>query len=413
MQTSCDNHSHTLSVAQALQYLYSELQPINGVEQLPIRNALGRILAKDVYSPNNVPPHDHSAMDGYAVRSADLPNSGKVQLQIVGTSWAGKPYTQMVEAQQCVRIFTGGVIPLGSDTVIMQEDVEIKDNIMILATGHEPGQHVGKMGEDLTIGQKVLVAGKRLTPADIGLLASLGIPEVQVKRRLRIAFFSTGDELCPLGKQPQLGQIYDSNRYTLHSLLSYLGVEPIDMGIVPDNRQDIENAFLLATKQADVLITSGGVSVGDADYVIETLQRIGKVNFWKIAMKPGRPLTFGKIEQTTFFGLPGNPVSAMATFYQIVQPALRQLMGQIPTTPLRFQVKCLSSLKKRPGRMEFQRGILTYDESGQLVVRSTGKQGSAMLSSMSQANCFIILPEESGNVMTGSTVLVEPFEEWI
>jgi len=406
---SCDDYDpNSLSVEQALQRIEQGLQSIRAKEQVTIRSALGRILAEDVLSKINVPPHENSAMDGYAVRGADL--EGKVQLSIVGTSFAGQPYMETVEAGQCARIFTGAVIPNGTDTVIMQEHVERDGDIITIGTGHKTGQNVRPVGEDMSIGEAVLKAGKRLSPADIGLLASLGIPEVKIFRRLRVAFFSTGDELCAVGEVPQPGQIYDSNRYTLYGMLTRLGVEIIDMGVVHDKPEDVENAFLSAAKGNDAIITSGGVSVGDADYVTDTLRRLGEVNFWKVAMKPGKPLTFGKIQEAVFFGLPGNPVSAMVTFYQFVQPALQRMMGQKQGVRTRVTVPCVSSLKKRAGRMEFQRGILETDEQGRLVVRSTGKQGSGILSSMSQANCFIILPVECGKVAAGSEVLVEPFE---
>jgi molybdopterin molybdotransferase len=414
---SCDDYDpNSLTVEQALQRIEQDLQAIRGEEQLAIRSALGRILAKDVLSQINVPPHENSAMDGYAVRGADLPTVGKAQLTVIGTSLAGQPYTETIQAGQCARIFTGAVIPKGTDTVIMQEHVQRSGDVIIIGAEHKTGQNVRPVGEDITIGQAVLKAGKLLSPADIGLLASLGIPEVKVFRRLRVAFFSTGDELCAVGEVPQPGQIYDSNRYTLYGMLTRLGVEIIDMGVVRDKPDEIENAFLSAANRNDAIITSGGVSVGDADYVTDTLRRLGEVNFWKVAMKPGKPLTFGKIQDlnslnsAVFFGLPGNPVSAMVTFYQFVQPALRRMMGQKQVTPTRVTVPCISPLKKRPGRMEFQRGILETDEQGRLVVRSTGKQGSGILSSMSQANCFIILPVECGNVAAGSEVLVEPFE---
>ncbi|MEN8214856.1 MAG: gephyrin-like molybdotransferase Glp [Pseudomonadota bacterium] len=407
---SCDDYDpNSLTVEQALQRIEQDLQAIGGEEQLAIRGALGRILAKDVLSQINVPPHENSAMDGYAVRGA----VGKAQLTVIGTSLAGQPYTETIQAGQCARIFTGAVIPKGTDTVIMQEHVQRSGDVITIGAEHKTGQNVRPVGEDITIGQAVLKAGKLLSPADIGLLASLGIPEVKVFRRLRVAFFSTGDELCAVGEVPQPGQIYDSNRYTLYGMLTRLGVEIIDMGVVRDKPDEIEKAFLSAANRNDAIITSGGVSVGDADYVTDTLRRLGEVNFWKVAMKPGKPLTFGKIQDlnsAVFFGLPGNPVSAMVTFYQFVQPALRRMMGQKQVTQTRVTVPCISSLKKRPGRMEFQRGILETDEQGRLVVRSTGKQGSGILSSMSQANCFIILPVECGNVAAGCEVLVEPFD---
>ena len=407
---TCDDYdSNLLTVEAALQRIDRDLQPIIGEEQVAIRSALNRILAENILSPVNVPPHNKSAMDGYAVLGTDLPTEGKVQLTIVGTSWAGKPYPDTITTGQCARILTGAVMPTGTDTVIMQEYVEKQGDVITFSPGHRVGQHVCMTGEDLSVGQPVLTTGKKLLPADMGLLASLGIPEIKVKRRLRVAFFSTGDELCSLGEILQWGQIYDSNRYILYGMLTRLGVEIMDMGVVRDNPSAVETALLSAALNSDAIITSGGVSVGYADYVTDTLRRVGEINFWKIAMKPGKPLTFGKIKTATFFGLPGNPVSAMVTFYQFVQPALQRMMGQHQTTPLRIKVPCVAPLKKRPGRIEFQRGILEPNEQGRLVVRSTGNQGSALLSSMSQANCFIILPIDCGEVAAGTEVLVEPF----
>ncbi|WP_127477571.1 molybdopterin molybdotransferase MoeA [Sulfurivermis fontis] len=398
-----------LSVAQALEYIRAGLKPITGFEQRALRDALGRVLASDVSSPIDVPPHANSAMDGYALRAADLPPDGETALQLIGTALAGHPYSGTVASGQCVRIMTGAKLPTGADTVVMQENARREGDTVYIGNGPRQGDHVRLPGEDIANGQIVLQQGRQLTPADLGLLASLGIAEVKVARRLRVAFFSTGDELRSLGETLQEGQIYDSNRYTLYGMLSRLGVEIIDMGVVRDRREDIVTAFRQGAAVADVLITSGGVSVGDADYVKETLESLGKVNFWKIAMKPGKPLAFGLLGETAFFGLPGNPVSSMATFYQLVQPALQQLMGQTVQQPLRLRVPCMTRLKKTPGRADYQRGILEYDAAGQLTVRSTGAQGSHVLSSMSRANCFIILPAECGNVEAGTLVEVQPF----
>jgi molybdopterin molybdotransferase len=402
-----DYNSTAISVETALQRIEQQIQPIQNHEQVSLHEALNRVLAQNVYSSVNVPPHANSAMDGYAVRSADLISQTETCLIVVGTSFAGKPYTQSVPTGHCVRIFTGAFLPPDTDTVIMQEHVTVQNDTIVFKSDQKAGQHVRTVGEDVKIGQQVLSVGKQLRPADLGLLASLGIAKVMVIRLLQVAILSTGDELCTLEKTPQFGQIYDSNRYTLHGMLTRLGVKVIDMGIIPDQPQMIENAFLAAT-QYDAIITSGGVSVGEADYVTDVLRKIGAVNFWKIAMKPGHPLTFGKIQAVPFFGLPGNPVSVMATFYQFVQPALQRLMGQNKTPPLRLKVRCISPLKKSPGRLEFQRGILETDEQGQLVVSSTGQQGSGILSSMSRANCFIVLPVTCGNVPAGSEVIVEP-----
>jgi molybdopterin molybdotransferase len=398
-----------LSVAQALDYIRDSLKPVAGFEQRALRDGLGRVLAADICSPIDVPPHANSAMDGYALRAADLPRDGEASLQLIGTALAGHPFSGNVSNGQCVRIMTGAKLPAGADTVVMQEDVRRAGETIYVGGTHHPGEHVRQPGEDIATGQMVLQAGRQLTPADLGLLASLGIAEVKVMRRLRVAFFSTGDELRSLGETLEEGQIYDSNRYTLYGMLQRLGVEIIDMGVIRDRREDIAAAFRQGAAVADVLLTSGGVSVGDADYVKETLETLGKVNFWKIAMKPGKPLAFGLLSDTVFFGLPGNPVSSMATFYQIVQPALYRLMGQAEQQPLRLRVPCVTQLKKSAGRADYQRGILQYDAAGQLTVRSSGPQGSHVLSSMSRANCFIILPSESGDVEAGNLVEVQPF----
>lgn len=404
-----DYDPNSLTVEQALARIDAALAPITGSEQLALRSALDRVLDQDILSPMSVPPYTNSAMDGYAVRSADLPREAEHVFRVIGTAFAGQPYGGTVGQGECVRIMTGAVIPAGADTVIMQEHVERSGESVRVGQGHQPRQNVRAAGEDVAVGQVVLRQGRQLTPSDLGMLASLGIGEVRVRRRLRVAFFSTGDELRAVGQPLEDGQIYDSNRYTLYGMLTRLGVEVLDLGVVRDQRADISKAFGDAAAIADVVITSGGVSVGDADYVKETLERLGRVGFWKIAMKPGRPLAFGHLGAAVFFGLPGNPVSVMATFYEFVLPALRRLMGQTDTRPFSLQVPCATGLKKRPGRAEFQRGILERDANGRLVVRSTGAQGSHILSSMSQANCFIVLDSACGDVAPGTLVEVQPF----
>jgi molybdopterin molybdotransferase len=393
----------------ALEKIITAIAPVSVTETVAVRDSLGRILAEDITSPINVPSGTNSAMDGYAVRGADLPQSGIKALTLIGTSFAGRLFTGRVNPGECVRIMTGAVMPEGTDTVVMQEHVQRKDGTVLIDNSTRPGANVRQAGEDMAKGETVLRKGTMMTPADIGLVASLGFAEISVSRRPRVAFFSTGDELRSLGEQLEDGQIYDSNRYTLHGMLSRLGAEIIDMGVIRDDRTALENAFEEAAAKADVLITSGGVSVGEADYVKEILQKTGSVNFWKVAMKPGRPLAFGKIKNTWFFGLPGNPVSVMVTFYQFVQPALRHFMGANEIETFTFKVLCKSRLKKRPGRIEYQRGILSRDETGGLVVHKTGAQGSGILSSMAQANCFIILPMESGLVEPDTLVEVQPF----
>lgn len=411
-QPSCQHpgEASELSVSDARDYILQTISPVACHERLALRSALNHVLATDIISPIDVPAQASSAMDGYALSSADLPTDGIVMLRVTGTAWAGRSFTETVNRGEAVRIMTGGVMPTGTDTVIMQEHVETVHEQIRIGSGHRPGQNVRLAGEDIGQGKPVLHKGKYMLPPDLGLLASLGIGDVHVVRPLRVAFFSSGDELRAIGDALEEGQIYDSNRYTLYGMLKRLGVHIIDMGVVADDRSAIRHALQSAATHADAVITSGGVSVGEADYIREILQELGEVKFWKIAMKPGRPLAYGKIRQTPFFGLPGNPVSVMVTFYQFVQPALKRMMGQTDNRPLRLQACCESAIKKRPGRTEFQRGILSADAEGKLQVHSTGQQGSGMLSSMSAANCFIILPEDSDAVGPGSMVEVEPFE---
>jgi molybdopterin molybdotransferase len=412
-ELSCadDYDPNSMPVPKAREVIAKFLSPISTVERVAVRAALGRVLAADVISPVDVPSHDNSAMDGYALRFADLKADGKVTLKVAGSSFAGVPYQGAVKAGEAVRIMTGGVVPAGADTIVMQEHVEAKDRQVTIGSGHKQGQNLRKAGEDLQRGQPALRRGQPVRPAETGLIASLGIAEVSVYRRLRVAFFSTGDELVSIGSPLGEGQIYDSNRYTIHGMLTRLGCEVIDMGVVRDDPQLLESAFREAAAVADVVITSGGVSVGEADFVKDLLNKLGEVVFWKIAMKPGRPLAYGKIGNAHFFGLPGNPVSVMVTFYQFVRDALLKLAGRDPIDPLpTFSVPCTSTLKKAPGRTEFQRGILSRDAAGALSVRVTGEQGSGILRSMSEANCFIILPTEQGNVTPGTMVEVQVME---
>jgi len=408
VQPSCEDEYDPalLPVDVALARIAEAITPISDIEWVPVRGALSRILAEDVISPVDVPNHTNSAMDGYALAASDLLAA---DLKVIGTAWAGSAYAGPVGSGECVRIMTGAVIPDRCDTVVMQEQAERIDDRIRLAAGQKPGQHVRRAGEDLAAGEIALVRGRCLLPSDLGMVASLGIGELAVLRKPRIAFFSNGDELRSIGETLALGDVYDSNRYTLHGMLTRLGVEFIDLGVIPDDRDRIRETFLRAAAIADVVITSAGASVGDADYVKEVLDEIGEVNFWKLAMKPGRPLSFGKIDHAHFFGLPGNPVSVMVTFYQFVLPALRQLMGEENWIPLRFPARTLNRLKKRPGRTEFQRGYLVQDDSGDLTVHSTGDQGSGILSSMSQANCFIVLDIDSDGAQVGEMVTVEPF----
>ena len=409
----CDvpQHGHkVLRLEEARERMISAITPVAGEERLGLGVALGRVLARDVHSTVDVPSHRNSAMDGYALAGRELPASGIASFEVVGTSWAGRPFTGEVGRGQCVRIMTGATVPEATDTVVMQEHVRLENGRAVIEAGHRTGQNVRPVGEDIRHGELALAAGCVLTPARLGVLASVGVGEVNVRRRPRVAIFSTGDELRPIGTELAPGQIYDSNRYSLAGMLARLGVELIDLGVVPDTREDTLRAFEAAAAQADAIITSGGVSVGEADYVTETLERHGEFGFWKVAMKPGKPIAFGRFGQAHFFGLPGNPVSAMVTFYQLVQPALRALAGVTDAEPpILVRATCETRLRKAPGRLEFQRGVLARRPEGGYTVRSTGHQGSGVLRSMSEANCFIVLPLEQGDVQPGTEVEVQPF----
>ena len=406
-----DYDPNSMPVAKAREYIRAFLTPVTTVERLHLRAALGRVLAQQIRSGINVPSHDNSAMDGYAVRSADLEPSAESSLKVVGASFAGKPFQGSVGRREAVRIMTGGVMPSGCDTVIMQEHVRVVDGRLQVPPGQQQGANVRYAGADIKAHQVVFEPGRIVRPAELGMIASLGIGEVSVYRRLRVAFFSTGDELVPVGGSLAAGQIYDSNRYTIYGMLMRLGVDAIDMGVIRDDPAAIETAFAQAAQAADVVITSGGVSVGDADFVKQLRAKLGDVLFWKIAMKPGRPLAYGKVGRAHFFGLPGNPVSAMVTFYEFVREALLVLMGVPHPRPLpTLKAICTSAIKKAPGRTEFQRGILEQGDDGHWTVRVTGDQSSGILSSMSQANCFIVLPDAQGNTPAGASVDVQLLE---
>jgi molybdopterin molybdotransferase len=384
------------------------LAPVSGVERVATRAALGRVLAQDIVPSINVPAHDNSAMDGYAVRAADLKPGGECALREIGTALAGRAFHGALGAGECVRIMTGAVMPAGADTVVIQELVRSENGRIVVPAGQKAGQHVRHAGEDLRAGAPVLRAGHPVRPAELGLMASLGMAEVSVRRRLRVAFFSTGDELASIGAPLGEGQVYDSNRYTLYGMLARLGVEILDMGVVRDDPAALEAAFSSAAANADVVITSGGVSVGEADFVRQLMGRLGEVLFWKIAMRPGRPMAFGRIGSAVLFGLPGNPVAVMVTFYAFVRNALLHMSGRSDDCSLpMLRVAAGEPLRKVPGRTEYQRALLSRGANGEYSVRVTGGQGSGVLRSMSEANCLIVLEHERGKVAAGEMVSVQ------
>ncbi len=402
-----------LSLKEALERIKAAIHPVGGTEKVMLKNALGRVLAEPVYSPISIPHDRNAAMDGYAFASSDMTQKQAFTLSLVGTSWAGRPFQGQLKPGQCVRIFTGAVVPEGADSVIMQEHVQVQEQNIHFPEDTKAHQNIREVGEDIKQGGLLCAHPKLLTAVDLGLLASAGIGNVTVRRLIKIAFFSTGDELTSLGQPLESGKIYDSNRYTLNGLLADACCSVVDLGVIPDDKQKLEDSLIEASKNYDVIITTGGASVGEADYVKEILESCGEVNFWKIAIKPGKPLAFGKIGQCYFFGLPGNPVAVIATFQQIVTPALKQLSGAPYSKPLQLTATCTSAIKKAPGRQEFQRGILTQDDNGEFFVASSGKQGSHILSSMSQANCYIVLPSECKGMQVGEKVTVEPFSLFI
>ena len=394
-----------LHVDKARAAMRACIAPIADTELVAVRNSLGRVLAQEIVPTINVPAHDNSAMDGYAVRYADI----EKPLTEIGTALAGKPFGGSVGPGQCVRIMTGGVMPAGTDTVVIQEVVKRDGNRIVVPPGQKHAQNVRYAGEDLKIGVPVLQPGKLVRPAELGLIASVGIAEVRVMRKLRVAFFSTGDELASIGTALKAGEVYDSNRYTLHGMLARLGVEITDLGVVRDDPAALEAALTKAAR-ADAIVTTGGVSVGEADFIRQLMAKLGEVLFWKIAMRPGRPMAFGRIGSAWLFGLPGNPVAVMVTFYQFVREALLHLSGRTDdyAIPL-LRATAADNIRKVPGRTEYQRGVL-YRDGGDWKARTTGQQGSGVLRSMAEANCFIVLEHARGPVKAGEHVQVQLME---
>lgn len=398
--------SGLLPLSDALQGMLEQLACCCDSQQQLLPEALGRVLASDIFSPLAVPPFDNSAMDGYAVRLVDLASG--TPLIMAGKAFAGQPYQGEWPAGHCVRIMTGAPVPAGTDAVVMQEETQADGDRITFLCEPTAGQNIRLAGSDIGKGACVLPAGTRLTPREMPLLASLGVATVAVHRPLKVAIFSTGDELKPVGTPLAHGDIYDSNRYGVRAMLARMGCDCLDLGIIPDDPAQLRAAFIRADEEADVLITTGGVSVGEADFTKQLLDELGEIGFWKLAIKPGKPFAFGRLPRAWFFGLPGNPVSAMVTFDQLVQPALAKLAGQQFVRPLQLQAIAAEPLKKSPGRLDFQRGILSQGPNG-LEVRSTGSQDSAVFSSLSRANCYIVLERERGRVAAGETVTLEPF----
>lgn len=415
----CCSQPGLLPVNEALLRMRQQLIPLRESEWVELAQALDRVLAETVLASINVPASDNSAMDGYALRSVDAQSTGAV-LQVIGQSLAGHPFyfADLNSAQtelgpmQAVRIMTGAMIPAGADAVVMQENVTRTAQTLQLNKPVVQGENIRRAGEDIPQGSQVLAAGHRINALDIGLLASLGFVQVKVLRKLRIAVLSTGDELLPLGAPPQAGKIYDSNRPLLCALLQRLAVEVKDLGIIADDLPALRAAFSQAAQWADLVISTGGVSVGDADYTKTVLEELGQIDFWKIAMKPGKPFAFGRLGTGWFFGLPGNPVSTAVTYHQLVVPALSYLAGEKPRAVLPLSAVATQVLKKQPGRMDFQRGILSSEQGINQVV-SAGSQSSAVLSSMASANCYICLEAERGSVAAGELVTVIPFDHFI
>jgi len=398
-QPSCDDvvEPELMPVAEAQRRLFDYIKPLHNTE-----------------SPFDIPVQANSAMDGYALNARSIPDDGEVSLTLVGTAWAGKPFLGSVNEGECIRIYTGAIMPVGADTVVIQEHARASSDKVDIDSSVVAFKNVRQAGEDVRAGQQIFKQGRSLQAADIGVLASLGIKSFEVFKKLKVAFFTTGDELQALethkdGEPLAPGMLFDSNRHTLAAMLSALHVDIIDLGIIRDSEEATLDALIRAADQADLVITSGGVSAGDADFVTRAFHDLGSVSFWKLAMRPGRPLAFGSIGDAAFFGLPGNPVAVMVTFLQFVKPAIRRLSGCIDIMPLEIPARSLSALRKPFGRVEYQRGVLSLDAEGNTVVESTGKQGAGRLSSMSLANCLIVIAADVEGVQAGDRVMVQPF----
>ncbi|HHI4973904.1 TPA: bifunctional molybdopterin-guanine dinucleotide biosynthesis adaptor protein MobB/molybdopterin molybdotransferase MoeA [Vibrio parahaemolyticus] len=405
----CDTLSPAfLSVVQGQEKILSLVNTVSEIEACKIENAYGRVLAEDIISPVNVPQYTNSAMDGYAIRSDDVDRDS---YQVVAEVMAGHAYDQPLEVGQAVKIMTGAPTPLNGDTVVMREQASQEgDKVTFNGSNIKAGQNVRQAGEDLAIGSDVFTAGTRLASPEMGMIASLGFGEANVFRKLKVAVFSTGDEVQAPGTEQKANSIYDSNRFTIMGMLEKLGCEILDFGILEDNEQLMIEALENASAQADVVMTSGGVSVGDADYIKLALDKLGQIDFWRINMRPGRPLAFGQINNKPFFGLPGNPVAVMVSFINFVEPALRKMQGEQGWKPLKVNAIATENLRSRQGRTEFSRGVYELDDTGRLTVRTTGKQGSGILRSMSEANCLIEISPAIDTVKAGESVTIIPLQ---
>ncbi len=409
--SDCCSAPGLLPFEQALTNMLSQVSGITETLSLPIEQALNYVLAQDITSPLNVPPHDNSAMDGYAFAIESLQVSKT--LTLVGRSMAGAPFQGDCKVGECIRIMTGAKLPDSCDSVEMQENVAVEGTEITFLQEKTLGSHVRKAGEDIKVNQSVIAKGRKLSAVDIGVLASLGVAKVTVFRKLKVALIATGDELKLPGQVLTEGDIYESNSFVLAAMLEKLHVDVIDFGVIKDDLAAITAAFVSADKQADAVISSGGVSVGDADYTKTVLDELGEISFWKIAMKPGKPFAFGQLANSVFFGLPGNPVSALVTFHQLALVALTQMQNATPLIRTNLKAKSSNELRKAPGRMDFQRGVLSVNDKGENIVVSTGSQGSGILSSLARANCFIVLPSEQGKVAAGEMVNVQLFDEFL
>lgn len=404
----CCDAPGLMPLEEALEKMLAGIKPIQSTLQLPLADAIGYVLAEDILSPINVPPFDNSAMDGYAVRISELAQNQP--LPVAGKSFAGQPFEGEWPSMTCVRIMTGAQIPQGCDAVIMQEQATVtEDGVTFCQTQVKPNNNIRPVGDDIRLGDIVLNKGARLTARDIPMIATLGVSHVTVFRKPKVAFFSTGDELKPLGTELKAGEIYDSNRYGIKPLIINFGCEAIDLGIIPDCPKTLKETFEKAQSLADVVVTSGGVSVGEADFTKDILDEVGQIGFWKLAIKPGKPFAFGKLSTAWFCGLPGNPVSAVLTMYVLVQPMLAKLAGHTEwKAPESIPATTKTAFKKAPGRTDYQRGIYTL-EDGKFVVETTGNQSSGAFRSMSLANCFVVLERERGRVEVGETVQIQLF----